>query len=303
MAVLTRGEWATGVVRALVPDAFAPLLGLLTQLGSPVFLVGLLVLTYWFSDRERGGQLLAVGIASFSLVIVLKHLLLVPRPTVGPPVPVEAVPALLRAPYRLATESSGYAFPSGHALATTVVYLGLARIRGTRRAYAGAVTVVVLVGVTRIYLGVHYLGDVVAGIVVGVSYLAVVTRFLDGREPRVALWLAAGLGTLAVLVTAPDPTSQAMATAGWSLGAAVAWEWLDRDTGVGRAWPVSLAVWRPLALCCVVAGGLSLVLLLAGGSPLASFAVAVLGAVTVVSLPALTAGTPSGAATQRYREP
>ena len=68
-----------------------------------------------------------------------------------------------------------YSFPSGHALVASVVYLTLgallARFVATRRlkvyVLAMAVTVAFLVGLSRVYLGVHYPSDVLAGWAVG----------------------------------------------------------------------------------------------------------------------------------------
>jgi undecaprenyl-diphosphatase len=69
------------------------------------------------------------------------------------------------------TEVATLSFPSGHAALSAVVYLTLGMLlaqthRSFRfRAYfiAIAITLVVLVGLSRIYLGVHYPTDVIAG--------------------------------------------------------------------------------------------------------------------------------------------
>jgi membrane-associated phospholipid phosphatase len=74
-----------------------------------------------------------------------------------------------------------YSFPSGHAMISTAAYGALAylawsHLRTTRRRlFLGAGTVVVLglIGFSRIYLGVHYLSDVLAGIAGGLFWLAV----------------------------------------------------------------------------------------------------------------------------------
>lgn len=80
------------------------------------------------------------------------------------------------------TVASGYSFPSGHALnsmtfAACVVVLLLPRTRGRPRALSCGVAVlfVVLVGLDRIALGVHYVSDVVAGWVVGLAVVASTT--------------------------------------------------------------------------------------------------------------------------------
>jgi membrane-associated phospholipid phosphatase len=91
-------------------------------------------------------------------------------------------------PDPLATESS-YSFPSGHASVSLAVYgtLGfiLARHLADRRAQIGslaAATVLVgLIGFSRLYLGVHFLSDVIAGFSVGLAWVALCAVLLHLR--------------------------------------------------------------------------------------------------------------------------
>ena len=74
---------------------------------------------------------------------------------------------------------SSYSFPSGHALASTVFYGTLAaylvprvKTAGWRAALlVGTFLMVMLVGLSRIYLGVHFLSDVVGAIAEGLAWL------------------------------------------------------------------------------------------------------------------------------------
>jgi membrane-associated phospholipid phosphatase len=73
-----------------------------------------------------------------------------------------------------------YSFPSGHATVATVVFGTFAfllwphaRTTGRRVALvAGAVGVIALVGFSRLYLGVHYLSDVLGGFALGAAWLS-----------------------------------------------------------------------------------------------------------------------------------
>ncbi|MEO5702894.1 MAG: phosphatase PAP2 family protein [Gammaproteobacteria bacterium] len=73
-----------------------------------------------------------------------------------------------------------YSFPSGHALGSTVFYGTLAAFaywyvpdwRWRLLAFTGSVLMITLVAFTRIYLGVHYFSDVLAGIMEGLAWLA-----------------------------------------------------------------------------------------------------------------------------------
>ena len=100
---------------------------------------------------------------------------------------------------------SSYSFPSGHTVASTLFYGTLAaflipRVSPAMRAMVivGAVVMVVLVGTSRIYLGAHFLSDVLAAISEGVAWLALCLvalatyrrqrqrqpRSIDGSRPR-----------------------------------------------------------------------------------------------------------------------
>lgn len=83
-------------------------------------------------------------------------------------------------------------FPSGHAMLTAVAFLTLgvllARMTEHRRlkafALATSITLTILVGLTRIHLGVHYASDVLAGWVAGGAWALLcwsVARYLQRR--------------------------------------------------------------------------------------------------------------------------
>jgi membrane-associated phospholipid phosphatase len=96
-------------------------------------------------------------------------------------------------PDPLATATT-YAFPSGHALVSLAVFGGialvLARHLSTRRRALlfGAVAVLVIaIGFSRLYLGVHFLSDVLAGYAAGIAWLSLlyaVVLFHDARAGR-----------------------------------------------------------------------------------------------------------------------
>jgi undecaprenyl-diphosphatase len=84
-----------------------------------------------------------------------------------------------------------YSFPSGHAAVATATFTTLAfvvgRRSGRRRAVVVAATataLIVLVGFSRLYLGVHYLSDVLAGWSFGLAWASlclIAYTLYDGR--------------------------------------------------------------------------------------------------------------------------
>lgn len=137
------------------------------------------LLAAWRGWRRDGASVRALTVvpAAMLLNLGLKHLFQRARPVLEAPL------------VHLAT----YSFPSGHAVASSVFY-GMAcvlvwrhaRSRALRAlAAAAAVTMVLLVGFSRVYLGAHHLSDVLAGTAVGV---ACVTLFLAwSRRGRMAI--------------------------------------------------------------------------------------------------------------------
>lgn len=94
----------------------------------------------------------------------------------------------------LATLAS-YSFPSGHTLASTLFYGTLVaflvpRVGATMRIVivVAAIVMVGMVGLSRIYLGAHFLSDVVAAVAEGIAWLSLcLTALATYRRHRIAL--------------------------------------------------------------------------------------------------------------------
>jgi len=82
-----------------------------------------------------------------------------------------------RARPEAAFASLGYSFPSGHAFAAMTLYGMLAYwlVRAAPRhrewVWSGAIILILLIGFSRVYLGVHYASDVAAGFAAGLPWL------------------------------------------------------------------------------------------------------------------------------------
>lgn len=155
----THGRWAT---------AFFVLM---TQLGSPVALgtiVLLAAVALAWRGRWRWAAYLIVTTAVGALLnLQLKSFFSRERPDLA-----EAL-----------REATGYAFPSGHAMGSTVVfgalfYLAFRTIRpwnGRAAAAALAITLTIAIATSRIYLGVHWLSDIAGGIAAGGTWVVMTT--------------------------------------------------------------------------------------------------------------------------------
>ncbi|GAB3668360.1 phosphatase PAP2 family protein [Halopiger thermotolerans] len=224
-----------GVTDALHGGAEWPvivLFGLLTQLGDGWFLFLLGTTSYvaddelsrFGIDRRRGLFILALILVAVALIAGLKAYFQLPRPPHAGASESLALPLGLDVLFERVATPDGYGFPSGHALGSTVVWGGLALVldRGSLRKRVGiAGAVVLLVSVSRLVLGVHYLVDVVVGIGVGVLVLGVLYRLTGkGAEPGRALLVAVGIGVAGLLVAV---TFETVAALGGAVGAWAVW--------------------------------------------------------------------------------
>jgi len=131
----------------------------LTALGGPTVLVLVVALTFGLLATHRlwltAWLTLAATATGATIVELVKLHVDRARP--------EIVPHLV--------EAAGYSFPSGHSTSSAIVYLTIAGLvtqitRGaSARTYvlACAILLVTVIGISRVYLGVHWPSDVLAG--------------------------------------------------------------------------------------------------------------------------------------------
>lgn len=222
----SRGVGVTEALRELLPAWGVEAFGVVTQLGDAWLLLTLAVLAYWGYGRRPGGFVLGALFVAFGVTIGVKAWFALPRPPAALPYATGVGEAFDVA------GTSTYGFPSGHAVAATVGWGALAvaldRLGTARRRAAVAAVVVLAVALSRLALGVHYLVDVAAGVVVGLVVLAVVAW--AGRETLLGLFaLGGGLALAAVGITGGG--FWAVALLGATVGAGTAWQVVEPATG------------------------------------------------------------------------
>lgn len=131
-----------------------------TNLGDVYAYIAILLFVYWCVDRRIAHRTAILFLFSMWLNGLIKEIVASPRPSPGQGVRV------------LASEPS-YAFPSGHAQGTATLWGYLAWSFGSRLFWAAALLLILLIGFSRMYLGVHFLADVLGGWAIGLALVAI----------------------------------------------------------------------------------------------------------------------------------
>jgi undecaprenyl-diphosphatase len=176
-------EWLGRHHTALLTSAAVELTYLGT--GTVVFMiVGVAALFLWHTEHKHSARLLLAAVAGNILLNgALKLVFQRPRPEV----------------FDWQTVAVSSSFPSGHAMSATVCYGTVAYLVARLQKHhwsraltlTGAVILILLICATRLYLGVHYPSDVLAGILVGLAWASFCMATLEAslviarrRAPR-----------------------------------------------------------------------------------------------------------------------
>jgi membrane-associated phospholipid phosphatase len=130
----------------------------ISELGIEEFYLAVIPLIYWCIHKRLGKHLAFVFLISVMLNAIGKHAFRTPRPF------------WLESDLGLASEES-YGVPSGHAQLATTTYLFVAGWVKKRWVWLVAIVMVILMAISRIYLGVHFWHDTLAGFLLGILVL------------------------------------------------------------------------------------------------------------------------------------
>ena len=155
----------------IMNDSLTPILKVITELGGVAFTVVAGVLIFIFCKKIR-------WFVTFDLVGVtlinqlLKHIIRRPRPNI----------------LRL-VEESGYSFPSGHSMVSMtfygiIIYLVYKNVNDKYLKWLLITLLSLLIlaiGFSRVYVGVHYFTDVIGGFLLGLAYLVIYVNIYNNR--------------------------------------------------------------------------------------------------------------------------
>ena len=149
----------------LISDFVTPIAKFITNFGGAIFLSIATVMLFLLIKNKKIGLSIISNIVIITILNqLLKRILQRPRPT----------------EFRI-VEEKGYSFPSGHSMVSMAFYGYLIYLiyRYIKNKYVKWTLITILsiliclIGISRIYLGVHYTSDVLGGFLLSISYLVI----------------------------------------------------------------------------------------------------------------------------------
>jgi hypothetical protein len=214
-------SWGLDIIRG-VQGAASPLLTSamkgLSLTASEYCLILLLPLLYWCVDKRRGIRIGLLVFASTAINLGLKSAFTQPRPY-------ELDPSV-----GMAKEAT-FGLPSGHAQTSTVFWGSAAPLFRAPWGLVLAIALPLLVGLSRVYLGVHFPTDVFAGWAIGAAIVLLdreygdrIGRALSKLRPSLAMALVAAIALLMNVITKNDTS-----VSGAFFGLAAAWIYAEKS--------------------------------------------------------------------------
>ena len=152
----------------IINDKLTPIVKVITHIGGAKIVFVLTILAIILIKGLKNKLFLLTGIVGTAgLNVVLKHIIQRERPNINRLIP-----------------EKGYSFPSGHSMMSMafygmLIFLIFKYVKNTALKWTLIVILTILlstIGITRIYLGVHYPSDVIGGFLVSLPYLFILTE-------------------------------------------------------------------------------------------------------------------------------
>lgn len=166
----TIDENVYSLIISLMSKNMTSIMMFISYLGSAVTLITLTIAFIILLKNRRNSAYIALNLVLvFLLNRILKLIIARPRPSV----------------LRLVVED-GYSFPSGHSMVSMgfygfLIYLIWVNIKNKKIKYPLVIflsLLILFIGISRIYLGVHYFTDVIGGFIIAILYLFIFIKFL-----------------------------------------------------------------------------------------------------------------------------
>lgn len=161
-------------VSIIISPNMTMFLKLMTDLGSVAVVITVCISAFIFMKNKIYAKLMTLNLVVITILnLIIKNIISRPRPT----------------GFRLVDET-GYSFPSGHSMVSMAFYGFLIylvfRFVKSKKLKVTLISLlsllIFLIGISRIYLGVHYASDVAEGFCISVAYLMLVVNILSKNK-------------------------------------------------------------------------------------------------------------------------
>lgn len=178
------------ILQSIRSDFFDALFQFFTMFGEELVIIGILGFFYWIYNKRIGESM---GISVFiSLVLnsTMKTLFQRLRPF-----QVDSAIENVRP-----QTSGGYSFPSGHTQGAATVFSSVALFVKKRWISITSGIIIFFVALSRMYIGVHYLSDVIVGAFLGILISTIVFKYLHKNEDNSKIYRIIFVVSASVLV-------------------------------------------------------------------------------------------------------
>ena len=168
------------LISSIIDESVTPIAIIITNLGGAIVICILTLISFILIKNKKISFCILLNlIISTFLNLFLKNIIQRPRPD----------------EFRLISET-GYSFPSGHSMISMafygfLIYLIIKYLKNKKLKIILLTllsVLIIFIGISRIYLGVHYTSDVLAGFMISVCYLIVYTslvkKYIIEREDK-----------------------------------------------------------------------------------------------------------------------
>jgi len=235
-------------LQAFQSDALTAFFKFITFFGDEEFYILVLPLFFWLWNKEKALKLMLILLPSLLLNFYFKEIFHTARP-MGV--------ALI--------EQHGFAFPSGHAQGSTTLWLMLVLLVRQKWMNILAIIMIILVSVSRLYLGVHYPVDILGGFLIGAALALLYHKYLfDAFKEYISAKSAIGLASMVTImilffsIVYPADDAITLLAVMWGFGMVLIFtNVLDTPAPIGLLWTlimlivgivVVLLIWKGLKI-------------------------------------------------------